>query len=130
MMVKPHDPEWTEEHQKASEPVDYQPDWDNIPAKLKYCYVENGEDGVFSVIYRCEKFPVLPPPSMTEYIRPLELVDGAWYAVTDGHGSQRIGMYCGSANKMNLGGSYWNNTSELTIHQRIPDSMWESEDER
>ena len=104
---------------------DYKPDWDSIPAKLKYCYVENGEGGVFSVIYRCEKFPVAPP--MTEYIRPPELVDGAWYAFTSDNGVKMIGRYV-DKKMYATGGYHW--PDQMTIHQRIPDSIWECEDEQ
>jgi len=105
---------------------DYKPDWDNIPKEFKYCYVAKFEHGKCVQLRTHQKDQY--HSTWIEHRRPPELVEDAWYAVTDTHGSKRMGKYC--ANKMNLGGSYWVNTSELTIHQRIPDSMWECEDEQ
>lgn len=125
-MINPHDPEWTEEHQKASEPTEYKPDWDSIPKEFKYCYyfahalTEGDRQLILSV-------NPIPRHDRNEHMkradRPEPLVDGAWYTVTIyGKNLKLVMKYTGKYTFL------WNHEGfayrDLIVHNRIPDELW------
>lgn len=126
-MVKPHDPEWTEEHQKASELTEYKPDWDSIPKEFKYCYYsvcEHSGKVERKILSNCKMFPsVIGKMHLKRADRPPTLVDGAWYAVRNAFGEQFAGEYSKKDNEIQCDGE-WVGVSELTVHNRIPDELW------
>lgn len=105
---------------------DYNPDWDNIPKEFKYCYVAKFEHDKCVQLRTHQKDQY--HSTWIEYRRPPELVDGAWYACSESRG-KFIGWYGAKDNLIGSGMEYYK-PDQITIHQRIPDSMWECEDER
>ena len=111
---------------------DYKPDWDNIPKEFKYCYYSvNGHSGKVEkkLFSNCKMLPsVIGKMQLKRIDRPPELVDGAWYACSESRG-KFIGWYGAKDNLIASGMEYYK-PENITIHQRIPDSMWDIEDEQ